>query len=131
MYLFHDALQRSLHILVAQSMVHWQANHTIRHFMCVWQILWCCTLQATIGGELADQWIEIAASQDIRSLHLGIEFVTSHAIFLRIHEDWEVAVVVLHTRHIIKEGDTFHWTQSLTILDGYLMTSLDGCVHLL
>ena len=112
-------------------MVHRQTNHTIRHLMRIRQFLWCSTLQTTIGGELADQWIEVATTQDIRSLHLGIEFVTSHAVFLRIHEDREVAVVVFHARHIVKERDALHWAQSLSVLDSYLMTCLDGCIHLL
>ena len=111
--------------------MHRQTNHAICHLVCIRQILWCCTLQATIGGELADQWIEIAATQDIRCLHLGIEFITGHAVFLRIHEDREVAVVVLYARHIIEEGNALHWAQCLSVFDSYLMTSLDGCIYLL
>ena len=36
-----------------------------------------------------------------------------------------------HTRHIIEEADARHIAQCLTILDGYLMTSLDGGIDLL
>lgn len=36
---FYDALQHSLYILIAQQMVHWQANHAIRHLVGIRKVL--------------------------------------------------------------------------------------------
>ena len=42
-----------------------------------------------------------------RGLHLLIERIAAHTVLCFVDEDWEVAIVMLHSRHIVKEPNAF------------------------
>lgn len=110
-------------------MVHRQADYAVSHLVSLRQVLGSSTLKTAVGRELRNKRIEIAATEHVCSLHLCIEIVARHAVLLCVDEDREVAVIVAHARHIVEERDALNRTQRLTILNGYLMASLDGSVN--
>ena len=112
-------------------MMHGQADDTVGHLVCLRQVLTRGTGKAAIGGEIGDEGIEVAATEDVLGLHLEVEFVTGPAVLLGIHEDGEVGVVVTHTGHIVPEGDAWDGTQGFAVLDGDLVTGFDCGIDLL
>ena len=110
-------------------MVHGETEDTISHLMRIGQVIWVSRLQAAIGGELGYQWIEIPTAKDILFLHLEVELVTGHAIRLGIHKDGEVAIVVLHARHIVEEGDALDIAKGLPVLDSDLLAGGNTIIY--
>ena len=88
-------------------MVHWQTDDFFCHLGGNREVLFCRTGQAPVGGEVADEGIEVASAKDSLLLHLEVELVSRHAVFLGIDEDGEVTVVVLHAGHVVPELDAF------------------------
>lgn len=82
--------------------------------------------EAAVCAERADERVEIAAAQDVMFLHSEVELVAAAAVFLFVHKDREVAVVVLDTRHVVEEGDARDIPQGFTIADGDLVAGFDG-----
>jgi hypothetical protein len=41
-------------------------------------------------------------------MKLAIELISGHSIFLCIHKEREIGVVVLYSRHVLKESDSRH-----------------------
>ena len=103
-----NAVDDSLDILLAQQMMHGQAYHLFRHLVGVGEVLPISTLQILVDTELADEGVVIPPSKQTSIPHLEIEFVASHAVFSAIHEDGKVAVVVLHTGHIVPKSNAFY-----------------------
>lgn len=110
--------------------MHRQTDDRIRHLVRIGQIIRAGTLQSAIGREFADQRIEVSAPQDILRFHLEVELVACHAVLLCINEDGEIAVVVLHPRHVIHKGDALYGTQGLAILYSHLVSCLYCCINL-
>lgn len=82
-------------------MVHRQTNHLVGHTSGYRQILRACAVESAIGAEIADQWVEIPATQDALLPHFEIELVASHAVFLGVDKDGEIAVIVLDTGEVV------------------------------
>ncbi len=114
-----------------EFVVDGEADDGVGHAGGVGEVLAGGAGQATIGGEVADERIEVTAGKDAVLTQLEVEFVARHAIFLGIDEDGEVAVVVAHTGHVVPEVDTLNGAQGFTVTDGDLVARLDGGIHLL
>lgn len=71
-------------------MVHWQADYAVGHLVRVGQVFGACAFESAVGGELADERVEVAAAEHALVFHLEVEFVARHAVFLCVDEDWEV-----------------------------------------
>ena len=112
-------------------MVHGQADDLFCYLSSNREIFFCCAGQAAIGGEVADERIEVTAGEDAVLTQLEVEFVARHAIFPGIDEDGEVAVVMAHTGHVVPEVDALDGTQRRAVTDSHLMASLDAGIHLL
>ena len=110
--------------------MHRQANHTICHLMCLWQILFACTGQSSVGREFADEWVEVSSAQYVLFFHLEIQFIACHTVFLCINENREIAVVMLYAWHVVPEGDAFYWSQCFAIFNSYLMACFNSIVNL-
>ena len=96
-------------------MVHRQAEDGVGKSVGNGKILACGGWKPLVGAELADEGIEVAASEDVGFLHLLIECIACLAEPLRIYEDREVAVVVAHSRHVVEEADAIHVAQCLAV----------------
>lgn len=111
-------------------MVHWKAYHLVGHLCCHRQILWGGTGETAIGAEGADEGIEIATAPDALLLHLEIEFIAGHAVFLGINENGEIAIVMAHTGHIVEETDAGDVAQGFTVAGGNFLTGGNGGIDL-
>ncbi len=112
-------------------MVDGQADDRVGHARGVGQVLAGCAGQAAVGGEVADERIEVAAGEDAVLAQQVVELVTRAAVALSVDKDGEVAVVVAHAGHIVPEGDAFDGTQRLAVADSNLAARADGLVDLL
>jgi len=110
--------------------VHRQAEYCVGKFMCNGEVLARCRGKPLVGAELADEGIEVAASEDVGLLHLLIERIARLAEPLRIYEDREVAVVVAHSGHVVEEADTLNVAQCLTVGVGHFLTGGYRRIHL-
>ena len=110
--------------------MHGQAQQTICNHMRNRKNGRICALQASVGGELADERIEVASSKHIGFFHLCIKGIATHAEGFLIDEDGEVRVVVLNSWHVIEEGDAFHIAYGFALFDCYLLTGSTGGIHL-
>jgi len=107
-----------------------EADDGVGHAGGVGQVLARGAGQAAIGGETADEGIEVAACQNSLLSHLEVELVARHAVPLGVDEDGEVAVVVAHARHVVPESDALDGAQGLAVTDGDLVARLDGGIDL-
>ena len=83
--------------------MHWKAKNLVCHLVSKRQIVFVCGRQSSIGWEIADERIEITATEYALLFHLEIEFITRLTILLRIDEDWKITVVVSYSWHIVPE----------------------------
>ena len=111
--------------------MHGQADDGIGHAGGIGQVLTRGTGYALVGGESADERIEVAARQDTLLAHLEVKLIARHAILAGINKDGEIAVVVAHTGHVVPKVDALDRTQRLTVADGHLMTGLNAGIHML
>ena len=107
-------------------MVDGEADNGVGHAGGVGEVLAGGAGQASVGGEVADEGIEVATAQDAVFTQLEVEFVTRHAVLFGVDEDGEVTVVVTHTGHVVPEGDALDGAQGLAVADGDLVACLDG-----
>ena len=125
-FLLKDAIQCSLDILIAKQMMHRQTEDAVGHTVSIREIGRIGRFEATVGGELGDQRVEVAAAEDVTFFHLGVERVAGHSVGFLVDEDREVGVVVLYSRHILEEGDAFDIAERFAVFDGYLLAGCDG-----
>lgn len=109
--------------------MHGQADDGVGHAGGVGEVLACSAGQALIGGEGADERVEVAAGKDALFAHLEVELIACHAVLFCIHKDGEVAVVVTHTWHIVPEVDALNGTQRFTVTNSDLVTCFDTCIN--
>ena len=126
----HNQAQNPFYLFIRQAVIHRQADDLFGHAGGHGQVVGMCGPEAAVGAERADQRVEVAAAQHVVLFHLEIEFVAAHAIFLFIHEDGEVGVVVAHAGEVVHEADAPHAAQPLAIGLGHVAPALDGPVHL-
>ena len=111
-------------------MVHGQADDLfgdpVRHR----QVLRPRGVEPPVGRERADERVEVPASEYIVVLHLLVEAVARHAVFLRVHEDREVGVVVPHARHVLEVGDALNVLQTLAVELSDMPPRGDCVVHM-
>lgn len=129
MSLVDDDIEDAGEVSIGELVVHGQAYDGVGHAGGVGQVLAGGARQALVGGEGADERIEVAAGKDAMLAHLEVELISRHAIPLGIDKDGEVAVVVAHAGHIVPEGDPLDRTQGLAVADGDLMARLDAGIH--
>ena len=127
--LLDNQVDYALLVGIGEFVVDGEAEDGVGHAGGVGEILAGGAGQAAVGGEVADEGIEVAAGEDALSAQLVEEFVARHAVVLSINEDGEVAVVVAHAGHVVPEVDTVDGAQGLTVTDGDLMTGLDAGIH--
>ena len=96
-------------------MVHGQTDDLLGDSVRNRQVLGSRGVEPPVGREGADERVEVPAAEDVVVLQLLVEAVAGHAVFLRIHEDREVGVVVLHARHVLEVGDSLDFLQTLAI----------------
>lgn len=65
----------SLNIPIAQQVMHWQTENAVSHTVSVREIGRIGRFEAAVGGELGNEWVEVAAAEDIALSHLGVERV--------------------------------------------------------
>gem|GEM_PF-2144811 len=82
-----------------------QAQNLLRDFLRDRQIALGGGWQVAIGWELAAQRIEVTAGVDAVGLEFVIQGIARHSISTSIHQDWEIAVVMLHVWDIVKDAD--------------------------
>ena len=123
---FYDAPHDSFNIFIRQCVVHRQTDDFVGHLRGDGEVLGGSTGQAAVGTEGADEGIEIAAAPNALLLHLEIELVASHTVFLGIDENREVTVVMADAGHIIEETDAGNIPQGLAVAVGHLLAGGDG-----
>ena len=96
-------------------MVHGQADDLLCNPVRHRQVLRPRGVEPPVGRERADKRVEVPAAEDVVVLQLLIEAVARHAVFLRVHEDREVGVVVPHTGHVLEVGDSLDVLQTLAV----------------
>ena len=87
-----------MYVFICQCVMHRQADDTVCHLVGNGEILRTGTLQPTVGGELADEGIEVAAPMNTLLFHLEIELIARHAIFLGIYKNREIGIIKPHPR---------------------------------
>ena len=96
-------------------MVHGQADDLLGDSVRNRQVLRPRGVEPPVGREGADERVEVPAAEDVVVFQLLIEAVARHAVFLRVHEDREVGVVVPHARHVLEVGDSLDALQPLAV----------------
>ena len=81
----HNQAQNPFSLFIRQAVIHRQADDLFGHAGGHGQVVGMCGPEAAVGAERADQRVEVAAAQHVVLLHLEIEPVTAHPIFLLIH----------------------------------------------
>lgn len=129
--------QHSIHVLVCEGVVHGEADDEIGETVGIGEVGGRCRRQAAIGGELADERIEIAATENVRGFHLEIEFVAGHTILLCINQNREIRtipIVVLRRlqelRFAIEKRNTFDILQGSDILLGNLFAGSNSGIYI-
>lgn len=128
--LFFEEGENSVYIFVGEGVVHREAEHGVGDAVGVGEVLAGGGGEGTVGAELADEGVEVAASEDVRLAHREIELVAGFAEFLCVDENREVAVVVTHSGHVVEEGDALDVAQCLAVAVGDFLTGGDGCIDL-
>ena len=111
-------------------MMHGQTDNFVSHLRGNGKVLFRCTGQTSISGEVADEGVEVASAEDALLAHLEVQFVSGHAVAVGVDEDGEVGVVVLHIGEVVPELDAVNVFESFAVFDGNLMACLDGGIHL-
>ena len=111
-------------------MVHRKADDLLRDAVGYGKVLPGRRLQAPVSRELADQGIEVPAAVDVPGFQLIIEFISCHAVLLRVHENGEVGVVVPYARHVLEVGNAWDIPKALAVRRGHPAAGLYGRVHL-
>ena len=127
---FADTPDHPLHVFFGEGMVHGEADDGVCHAVGVGQVFLAGGGESAVGGELADERVEIASAEDFLAAHLEVELVAGDAVLLGVDEDGEVAVVMAHAGHVVPEGDAGHGAERLAVAYGHLVAGLDGLVHL-
>lgn len=130
MIFLSEEFEDTVEVFIGELVVHGEAEDGVGYAVGNGQVLFGGGGEAAVGGELADEGIEVAAGEDPLGFHLFVELVAGLAEFLSVDEDGEVGVVVAHAGHVVEEGDAGHGPQGLAVADGHLVALGDGCVHL-
>ena len=125
-----DDVEDAVEVSVGEFVMDGYADDGLGHACCVGQVLAGGAGQAAIGGEGADERIEVAAGKDVLFAQLGIQLIAGAAITLGIDKDGEVAVVVAHAGHVVPETDALDGAQRLAVADSDLAALGDGGIDL-
>ena len=126
----NDDVEDAVKVSLGEFVMDGYADDRIGHASGIGQILAGSAGQAAIGGEGADERIEVAAGKDVPLAQLGVQFIAGAAIDIGIDKDGEVAIVVAHAGHVVPEGDALDGAQGLAVADGDLSALSDGGIDL-